>query len=176
RVMTPAGEVDGRIATGLTRPDVFDWFDHVRSEMRTLHPKAVVVSFGANDDHDYMTGLPPGVSVGALGSPSWNREYARRVGGLMDEVIQRGGYLFWIGAPVARSPNQTRDFLTIDRIVKREAAKRTRAYFIDTARLLSPGGRFEQYIPNSHGELIQVGAPDGIHFAAAGCSRVPAGG
>ena len=174
RVMEPAGEVDGRIATGLTRPDVFDWFDHVRSQMRTLHPKAVVVSFGANDDHNFMTGLPSGVSVGALGSASWNREYARRVGGLMDEVIQRGGYLFWIGAPIARSPNQTRDFRTIDRIVEREAAKRTRAYFIDTASLLSPDGRFEQYIPNSHGELIQVRAPDGIHFAPAGGDRVAA--
>jgi hypothetical protein len=172
RVMTPAGEVDGRIATGLTRPDVFDWFDHVRSEMRALHPKAVVVSFGANDDHNFMTGLPPGISVGTVGSPSWNREYARRVGGLMDEVIQRGGYLFWIGAPVARSPNQTRSFMIIDRIVRREAAKRTRAYFIDTASLLSPGGRYEQYLRDSQGELIQVRAPDGIHFAPAGGDRV----
>jgi hypothetical protein len=172
RVTKPVAEVDGRIATGLTRPDVFDWFEHVRSEMRALHPKAVVVSFGANDDHNYMTGLPAGASIGALGSPSWNREYARRVGGLMDEVIQRGGYVFWIGAPVARSPNQTHDFMIIDRIVEREAAKRRRAYFIDTASLLSPGGRYEDFLTNPQGELIQVRAPDGIHFAPAGGDRV----
>jgi uncharacterized protein len=174
RVMTPSGEIDGRIATGLTRPDVFDWFDHVRSQMRALRPKAVVVSFGANDGHSYMTGLPPGVSIGTLGSPSWTREYARRVGGLMDEVIQRGGYLFWIGAPIARSPTQSRSFAIIDRIVRREADKRTRAYFIDTASLLSPGGSFAEYLPNSRGELIRVRAPDGIHFAPAGGDRVAA--
>jgi len=172
RVIDPVAEVDGHIATGLTRPDVFDWFDHVRTEMRTLRPKAVVVSFGANDAHNYMTGLPTGVSIGPLGSPSWSREYARRVGGLMDEVIQRGGYLFWIGAPIASSPSETRSFQIIDRIVKREAAQRTRAYFIDTASLLSPNGSFEQYLPGSNGELIQVRAPDGIHFAPAGGDRV----
>ena len=29
--MEPVGTVDGRIATGLTRPDVFNWFDEIRS-------------------------------------------------------------------------------------------------------------------------------------------------
>jgi hypothetical protein len=174
RAMTPAAEIDGRVATGLTRPDVFDWFDHVRAEMRTLHPKAVVVSFGANDSHNYMTGLPPGVSIGTLGSPSWTREYARRVGGLMDDVIQRGGYVFWIGAPVARGPDQSRGFAIIDRIVRREADKRTRAYFIDTRALLSPGGTFEEFLPDSQGELTQVRAADGVHFAPAGGDRVAA--
>ena len=31
-VLDPVDTVDGRIATGLERPDVFDWFDHVRRE------------------------------------------------------------------------------------------------------------------------------------------------
>src|SRR5581483_7012117 len=39
RVIEPVAEIDGHIATGLTRPDVFDWFDHVRAQMRALHPK-----------------------------------------------------------------------------------------------------------------------------------------
>jgi hypothetical protein len=175
RVLEQAGEIDGRVATGLGRPDVFDWFDHVRSQMRALRPKAVVVSFGANDGHSYMTGVPRGVSIGTLGSPSWSREYARRVGGLMDLVIQRGGYLFWIGAPIARSPTQNRSFAVIDRIVEREAAKRTRAYFIDTRSLLRDSrGGFTEYLRNARGELIRVRAPDGIHFAPAGGDRVAA--
>jgi uncharacterized protein len=174
RVMEPVGEIDGRVATGLTRPDVFDWFEQARSQMRALRPKAVVVSFGANDGHSYMTGLPSGVSIGTLGSPSWSREYARRVGGFMDEVIQRGGYVFWIGAPVARSPTQSRSFAVIDRIVRREAEKRMRSYFIDTAALLSPGGRFAEYLENAQGELVRVRAGDGVHFAPAGGDRVAA--
>jgi uncharacterized protein len=175
RVLEQAGEIDGRVATGLGRPDVFDWFDHVRSQMRALRPKAVVVSFGANDGHSYMTGVPRGVSIGTFGSPNWSREYARRVGGLMDVVIQRGGYLFWIGAPIARSPTQSRSFAVIDRIVQREAAKRTRAYFIDTRSLLRDSrGGFTEYLRNARGELIRVRAPDGIHFAPAGGDRVAA--
>ena len=74
------GGVDGRIATGLTRPDVFNWFEAIRKRVKELRPKVVVLGFGANDDKAYMTGLPDGVSIDAFGGSVWRREYARRVG------------------------------------------------------------------------------------------------
>src|SRR5262245_2464236 len=58
--------VDGRIATGLERPDAFDWYRHVRRELARLTPDVVVVGFGGIDDHDYMTGVPEGVSTGSF--------------------------------------------------------------------------------------------------------------
>ena len=47
------------VATGLSRPDVFNWFRHVGTEVRRLKPNVVVLAFGANDDKAYMTGSPP---------------------------------------------------------------------------------------------------------------------
>ena len=69
--------IDGRISTGLGRPDVFNWFTHVDDVMRTRKPKprTVVVMFGANDTHDYMTGLPRGKDGRLVREP----ELARRV-------------------------------------------------------------------------------------------------
>ncbi len=81
RAIEPIGDVDGRIASGLERPDVFNWFDHLSEVMRKEKPRAVVLMFGGNDDHGFMTGLPEGREVGAFGSPSWTAEYRRRVGG-----------------------------------------------------------------------------------------------
>src|SRR4029078_12980109 len=37
--MEPVGTVDGRVATVLSRPDVFNWFDEIRRQAEELHPK-----------------------------------------------------------------------------------------------------------------------------------------
>ena len=92
-----------RIATGLERPDVFDWFDHVRREVRRLRPKAVILGLGGNDDHGYMTGVPEGVTLDGFGGPAWTNEYRRRVGGLMDTAARGGAYVVWIGLPITRT-------------------------------------------------------------------------
>ena len=48
--------------------------------MKELKPNVVVLNFGGNDDHSYMTGLPEGVSIGDFGGPERGaREYRRRV-------------------------------------------------------------------------------------------------
>ena len=66
--------IDGRIASGLERPDVFNWFTHVREVMEKRKPRAVVLMFGGNDDHGFMTGIPEG-ATSALREP----DVARRV-------------------------------------------------------------------------------------------------
>ena len=58
------GGVDGHVATGLTRPDVFNWFQEIATKVKELKPNVVVLNFGGNDNHGYMTGLPQGVSIG----------------------------------------------------------------------------------------------------------------
>ena len=41
--------------------------------MKKLKPNVVVLNFGANDDHGYMTGLPEGTSIGDFASPTLER-------------------------------------------------------------------------------------------------------
>ncbi|HZR92371.1 MAG TPA: DUF459 domain-containing protein [Gaiellaceae bacterium] len=171
KVYKPVGPLDGHVATGLERPDVYNWFDRIRQVMKDDHPNVVVVAFGANDDHDYMTGLPPGTSVGSFGSASWVKEYRRRVAGIMDTVIRAHGFLVWIGLPIARSASETRDFEVINRIVAEEARKRPRgAAYVDTYLLFADPntGGYAEYLPKPDGELVKVRAPDGVHFETAG--------
>ena len=89
--------------------------------------------FGGNDDHDFMTGLPEGVTIATFDSASWVAEYRRRVGGLMDTITRDGAFLVWIGLPITHDPAQTRRFDTINAIVQSEAAKRPgRVTYLDT--------------------------------------------
>ncbi len=171
RAIQPVGDgPEGRVATGLERPDVFNWFQEVGRQVRELKPRAVVLDFGGNDDHGYMTGLPKGVSVGGFGSASWRKEYARRVGGVMDIANRAGAFVVWIGLPITRDDAQTQRFDVINSIVQKEARKRPgRVAYIDTYdTFASQSGGFAQYLPDDSGNEVLVRAPDGVHFERAG--------
>jgi uncharacterized protein len=158
--------IDGRIASGLERPDVFNWFTHIRDVMEEDRPRAVVLMFGGNDDHGFMTGIPEGKEVGTFGSPTWRAEYRRRVAGVMDTVTSNGAYLVWIGLPISRDAEQTLRFDVINTIVQREAAKRAgRVSYLDTYYFFAgKDGGFAQYIEDSAGKLVKMRAEDGVHF------------
>jgi hypothetical protein len=158
--------IDGRIATGLERPDVFNWFTHVREEMRSKKPGAVVLMFGGNDDHGFMTGLPEGKEIGSFGSPSWRAEYRRRVAGIMNAITRNGAFLVWIGLPISRDTAQTQRYDTINAIVQQEAAKRPgRAAYLDTYFFFAgKDGGFSEYIADDAGQLVKMRANDGVHF------------
>jgi uncharacterized protein len=166
RAIRPIGPVDGRIASGLERPDVFNWFSHVREELRHEKPGAVVLMFGANDDHGFMTGIPEGREIGPFASASWTAEYRRRVAGIMDTVTRSGAYLVWIGLPVTRDAEQTRRYDTINAIVQSEAEKRPgRASYLDTYfHFAGENGGYAQYIADDSGRLVKMRAEDGVHF------------
>lgn len=169
-VITSVGGVDGRVATGLTRPDVFNWFTHIAAETKRLRPKVVVLDFGANDDHGYMTGLPEGISIGSFASPTWSAEYRRRVVGVMDTVNRAGGVVVWIGLPITRSEAQTQRFDTINAIVQKVAKARPgKAIFIDTYTMFAgDNGGFAEYLENAKGDTVKVRAGDGVHFDTEG--------
>ena len=169
-VIESVGGVDGRIATGLTRPDIFNWFEQIRARVKELRPRAVVLGFGGNDDKAYMTGLPEGVSIDDFGGSSWRREYARRVGGVMDVINRAGGFVVWIGLPQTSSPDQTRRFDVVNAIAQQEARKREgRAAFIDTYTMFAgDDGGYSEFLADGSGRLKKVRAGDGVHFEREG--------
>jgi uncharacterized protein len=162
--------VEGRVSTGLERPELFDWYERIRKGLRRERPAAVVVSFGANDDHDYMSGLPAGVTIGDFGSETWTAEYRRRVAAVMDLVARDRRLLFWIGLPITSDSAQSARFDAINRIVHDEAAKREgRVFYIDTYTLFAgQDGGYAEYLPDATGGLVKVRRGDGVHFERAG--------
>ncbi len=170
RAIEPVGRVDGRVATGLTRPDVFNWFDEIRSRLRSTRARVVVLSFGGNDTNSYMTGVPDGVSIGSFGEPTWTREYRRRVAALFDLVARAGAHAIWIGLPQVRDEALTRKFDVLNAAVAAEASERPRSVtFVDTyLRFAGDDGRYAEYLPRPGGGQLKVRADDGVHFEPAG--------
>jgi hypothetical protein len=166
RAFDDTDAIEGRIASGLERPDVFNWFTHIREVMEKRKPRAVVLMFGGNDDHGFMTGIPEGREVGTFGSPTWRAEYRRRVATLMETITNNGGHLIWIGLPISRDPEQTLRFDVINSIVQTEAAKRAgRVSYLDTYFFFAgDDGGYAQYVEDATGKLVKMRADDGVHF------------
>ena len=159
--------VDGQVATGLARPEVFNWPQHVLDVIASDDPDAVVITLGSNDDQT-MTGEG---GVGPFGSPEWIAEYRRRVGGMMDVVTADGRRkLFWIGAPMMRNEERSETrYRIINDIYREEAAKRPgRVYYIDIYdRFRDANGSYADIING-----VQVRTPDGIHFSREGGDQI----
>jgi hypothetical protein len=168
--------VRSRLGTGLGRPDIYDWFTAIPEAVRELHPDVVVLALGGNDFHSYMSGTPGGVSIGAFRSVSWNREYRRRVGILLDAITRLGSDVVWLGLPMPTSTNMRPRFAALDALIRAEVAERpAHVVFLDTSALLSDHrGRAVQYLANASGKLDRIRADDGLHLAPAGGNRVAA--
>jgi hypothetical protein len=164
--------VDGHVATGLARPEVFNWPAYLSAIVTNSAPDAMVLTIGSNDDQS-MTGVG---GVGPFGSAEWQAEYHRRVGGLMDEVTGSGTVtLFWIGVPQMRNvPRYETRYTLINEIIKQEAEMRPgRVFFVETASLLAgPDGGYADFITKFDGTVIRLRAGDGIHFERAGADIV----
>jgi hypothetical protein len=171
RVSNPAVTVvavESRLSTGLARPDLYNWFARIQSAPAQLEPNVVVFSFGADDAHDFMAGVPKEKNIGPLGSPSWNAEYRRRVDGVTRELNARGIRVVWLGLPIPDGAGFKRSFPIVNRILESVAAAHSKtATYVDTWHMLDDArGRFASYL-RVHGRLMLMRLPDGVHYTAA---------
>jgi hypothetical protein len=168
-VLQSASPPDGKLASGLERPDVFNWFEHIPAEIERLKPNLVVLSFGANDDHGYLTGAPGG-SINGFATTEWTREYRRRVGGIMSKIAASGRLQVWLLPPLTRDSAQSERYKLIGRLIEQEAELRpARVRVVDMAELLAgPDGSYVDYVESSGGDFVRVRASDGVHLDPAG--------
>jgi hypothetical protein len=160
--------IESRLSTGLARPDLYNWYTRFRQVIASLHPRVAVLSFGADDAHGYLAGVPAGRTVGPLGSASWSAEYRRRVDGVTRELNAAGIYVVWLGLPIPDGPGFKKSFPIVNTVLEQvvHAHPRTAA-FVDTWHLLDDAhGRYVAYL-RVHGKLTQMRLPDGVHYTAA---------
>ncbi|HET7566778.1 MAG TPA: DUF459 domain-containing protein [Gaiellaceae bacterium] len=160
--------VESRLSTGLGRPDLYNWFVRIRQAIPALHPNVAVLSFGADDAHNYMSGVPKGRTIGKLGSPTWDAEYLRRVSGVTRELNRAGIYVVWLGLPIPRGRGFFYSFQKVNAVLREAAAEAPHAAYLSTWQLLSTkNGKYADYLRDGHGRLVQMRASDGVHYTQA---------
>jgi uncharacterized protein len=160
--------LESRLSTGLARPDLYNWFTRIEEVPHELRPTVAVLSFGADDAHDFMTGVPAGRTVGPIGSRSWSAEYRRRVDGVTRELNADGIYVVWLGLPIPDGPGFKKSFPIVNTVLEHVAAGHPRSStYVDTWHLLDDAhGRYTPYL-RVHGTLTLMRLPDGVHYTPA---------
>ena len=160
--------VESRLSTGLGRPDLYNWFTRIQQAPGQLHPRVAVLSFGADDAHNYISGVPAGKTIGPLGSPSWDAEYARRVDGVTRELEAKGIYVVWLGLPNTDHHGFLLSFPIINGILERAVPIHPQlSAYVDTWKLLSDNhGHYASYL-RVHGQLTLMRLSDGTHYTSA---------
>ena len=161
-------DVDYHSATGLSRPDAYDWEYHLDHSVLPKKPEAMVVMLGANDGQS----VEYHGRVLQFGTPSWLKLYHHRVGRAMNIMRESAVRIYWVGLPIMRSTTFSHTVAIMNEVYRQEAAKRSWARFIPSWNLFAKNGHYTAYLKDDSGELQLMRGEDGIHFTRAGGDRL----
>lgn len=158
----------GRVSSGLTRPDYFNWPQEVQRVVAEENPDVMVVMFGANDPQPLLDAAG---NRQTFGTPEWEAEYRGRVQAIM-QVAAPGRRLVWVGEPVVRDAKLDAKMQVIDRIQREEAASVPNVTFLDGRSLFAgPEGAYVDRLSTADGGTQPVRNGDGVHPNANGYTR-----
>jgi hypothetical protein len=165
--------VDARPATGLSRPDYFDWNAQLAVDLERYRPDLLVAMFGGNDAQSFLVDGHP-VS---FNSPEWIATYSARVHDFVEQAVAGGAHVLWVGMPVMESSSfagSMQVLNAIDRAQVPAAAASVTAYLDSWHLFVDGAGHYAAYLPDAGGQLQLMRQSDGIHLSIAGADRLAA--
>lgn len=155
----------GRISTGLARPDYFNWQQQMKVIVDRFQPDLTIVMLGENDRQSLMT---PKGSLDTYFGSEWNAAYEQRATRFAKVASSDGGHVVWVGLPIVRDQSVEPFNQRINAIFEQVAAKLPNVAFFDTAAAFaSPNGGYTAYYRVGN-KVMLVRADDGVHFNADG--------
>jgi uncharacterized protein len=151
-------------ATGLMRDDVYDWDRALESFLRQKKLDVVAVMIGGNDrqsiwkDGDRLT----------HGSRAWQAEYESRLARFMAVLKKEKAKVFWIGLPVVRSGEMSRDYREINAIQRAQAQKFGFTYVSVWDAFADAKGGYTSFGHSLQGVKRRLRKNDGMHFTVDG--------
>jgi uncharacterized protein len=156
----------GRLASGLARPDAFNWPTEVERIGRAFRPHVVVVMLGSNDSQPI--GLPRGRVV-PLFTREWVEAYRRQIARLISAAARNEALVVWAGLPPMRDGFRNVWAKRLNEHFELVTADRPGVELIDTWEAFAGrGGPYRAYLRDARGRTHLVRAGDGVHLSAIG--------
>lgn len=158
-------------ATGLTRPDFYDWPAALAADMAEHRPEVAFILFGGNDSQGIVA--PDGAVYPGPSDPGWRTEYARRVGQAMDVLRADDRLVYWIGLPPMREAGFDGRAEIMNEIYRTAASSRPWMTFLDTHPTFGDeNGDYVERKPDADGDLVDLRQDDGVHLSSPGAERL----
>jgi hypothetical protein len=156
----------GRQSTGLSREDYFNWQAGMRQIVEEFRPDLVFVMLGSNDAQAQIA--RDGASV-PVGSVAWVQGYRERAAELLREATRAGTRVVWIGIPIVQERQRWDFYRRVNDIYRGTASADPFGTFVDTwTPFEARDGGYTAFARNERGDLVEVRAPDGVHFTPTG--------
>ncbi|HEU5081716.1 MAG TPA: DUF459 domain-containing protein [Acidimicrobiales bacterium] len=169
-IITPT--IDHRVVSGLSRPDYFNWPQHLAEDVVATDPEVMVLLFGANDAQSLR--LDDGTICRRF-ERCWIEEYRRRVAGTMDLLRDPDGdrIVVWLGQPIMGPASGVDHVDLLNAIYEAQAEERPWVRYVDTwSWFVQPDGSYSAFLPAADGSEHRVREPDDVHLTAAGGERL----
>jgi hypothetical protein len=156
----------GRVSTGLSRLDYFDWMSAMRKISAGYRPDLVVVMIGDNDNQSLLT---PSEDVAAeIGSFEWPQGYEDRVEEFTRIAVDGGSHVAWVGLPIVQRKERWPVMQRQNDIFERVIDATPNTLYVDTwDRFATREGQYTPfYWEDGKVELIRTS--DGLHFNPRG--------
>ena len=160
----------GRISTGLARPDYFNWPFTMRRIVDRFDPDLVIVMLGEND-HQTLQDVH-GNREELIGTAGWPPAYRDRVLAMMRIATSRGAKVVWAGLPIpadyrlGEHSRRQNDLIEFAASISSDVV-----YFDSWNRFRDPAGGYTAYYREG-GRVILIREGDGLHFNAVGYTLV----
>ncbi len=160
----------GRISTGLSREDYFNWPVALKQIMDGYRPDLVVVMTGVNDNQGLLT--PDGHMQTPIGTYEWPKAYEQRVEDFTKIAVDNGAHVVWVGLPIVSDKDRWPLFQRQNDIFERVAAHTPNVTYVDVwDRFATPDGDYSAYYRDD-GKVELIRESDGIHFNGTGYEMV----
>ena len=160
----------GKSASGLSRPDFFDWMAEGKRQVDLHHPDLVIVILGGNDGQDVVRLRGDGPRV-PWTDEGWADAYREQVDAFLATLTADGAEVLWVGPP-AMGLTSLEKKMTIIRDVHENAVEAlgAKGIYLDTVPFVSDiEGNLLSEIPGSGPSKAQkLRSEDRIHFTMAG--------
>lgn len=164
--LSGAAVVKAKLATGLARPDVFNWVTELKRMTATHHYNYAVLMLGTNDSQDFVENG----EILTYGTSGWVKAYNKRLDDLMGAACAAADKAFWIGLPPMRSEAFNRKAVRINSWAKKQAEKHECMQYVASDKIIGDEkGRFATYVKVAD-KMEKVRMVDGIHVTARGGS------
>lgn len=159
-----------RSATGLARPEVFDWLNEYPLMLEHRRPDVVIVAIGANDGQGFVEGG----KVKAFGTPEWHAVYAKRIADYLALLARDGALVLWLQLPPMKSAKFNARMETINEIAREAVAREPRAiWWNPMGRIADANGEFREFGPRADGKkTVRLREADGIHLSDEGAGLI----
>jgi hypothetical protein len=157
--------------TGLTRLDQYNWVDEVATLAADPGADLFVGSFGVNDRQAIVDAAKSRTEYGA---PDYDSRYEALVEEVVQSALAHGSSMLVMGLPVMLDPAANADAIAKNRLFAEAVAHvaSPRAAYVPPWESRPGGDEYRPFLPNANNAMVQVRAPDGVHFTTAGYDRV----